>query len=71
MRILIINMSNIGDVVLTTGVLEGLRFKFPNSLIDVLVGERARDVFSADERVNEIIIYKKKAKLKEDRKSVV
>jgi heptosyltransferase-2 len=65
MRILVINLSNIGDVILTTGVLEGLRFKFPQSQIDVLVGERAKDVFSKDVRVNEVIIYKKNAKLKE------
>ncbi|MDP8215730.1 MAG: glycosyltransferase family 9 protein [Candidatus Kaelpia imicola] len=59
MKILIITLSNIGDAVLTTGVLEALKTKFPNLILDIAVDERAQSVFSCDERVNRIHLYKK------------
>ncbi len=61
MKILLITLSNIGDAILTTGVLDGLKKKFPDSDIDVVTGVMAGDVFSSDNRVNEVIIYDKKA----------
>jgi len=61
MKILLITLSNIGDAILTTGVLDGLKEKFPDSDIDVIAGVMAGDVFSSDNRVNEVIIYDKKA----------
>ncbi|MDP8253386.1 MAG: glycosyltransferase family 9 protein [Candidatus Kaelpia aquatica] len=59
MKILIITLSNIGDAVLTTGVLEALKAKFPNLVLDIVVDERAQGVFSCDDRVNRIHLYKK------------
>ena len=46
MRILVVTLSNIGDAVLTTAVLDALKYKFPQAVIDILAGERAKDVFT-------------------------
>lgn len=62
-KILIITLSNLGDVLLTTPVVYTLRKQFPNSRISVMVGPRAKEVFENDPFVNEIIIFDKKSKL--------
>ena len=59
MKILVITLSNIGDAVLTTGVIEALRAKFPKANLDLVVGDRAKDVFSHDNRIDKIYPYKK------------
>ncbi|MDP8233385.1 MAG: glycosyltransferase family 9 protein [Candidatus Saelkia tenebricola] len=61
MKILIMTLSNIGDAVLTTSVLECVKKKFPLSSVDILAAERAKPVFTSDPRINEIIIYNKKS----------
>ena len=59
MKILVITLSNIGDAVLTTGVIEALKAKFPKANLDLVVGGRAKDVFSHDNRIDKIYLYKK------------
>jgi heptosyltransferase-2 len=61
MKILIITVSNIGDCILTTGVLDGVLEKFSTSSVDILVGKRAQEVFSSDPRIRKIIPYDKNA----------
>lgn len=63
-KILVITLSNIGDAVLTTPVIAALRRVFPVAELAVLVGPRARDVFTHDRRVNEVIVYDKRAPLR-------
>ena len=58
-RILVINLSNIGDVVLTTPVIQLLRKNFPQAHLAVLVGPRAFSVFKSDPRIDKKIIYDK------------
>ncbi|MFC1698671.1 glycosyltransferase family 9 protein [Candidatus Omnitrophota bacterium] len=58
-RILIVNLSNIGDAVLTTPVVQSLRDNFPHAHLAVLVGPRAFGVFKSDRRINQKIIYDK------------
>ncbi len=65
MKILIIGVSNIGDCILTTGVVEAIYQKFPSAEIDVVVGQRAKGVFACDDRINQIIVYDKKARFSE------
>ncbi|HDI45977.1 MAG TPA: glycosyl transferase, partial [Candidatus Omnitrophica bacterium] len=65
MKILIIGVSNIGDCILTTGVVEGIYQKFPSAEIDVVVGQRAKGVFACDDRINQVIAYDKKARFSE------
>jgi len=45
-RILVITLSNIGDIVLTTPVLSVLRKRFPYAGIDVLGGPNGKEIFS-------------------------
>lgn len=59
-RILAITLSNVGDVILTTPVVETLLCEFPEALLDVMVGPRGREVFQEYKGLNDIIIYDKK-----------
>ncbi|MBN2097713.1 MAG: hypothetical protein JW714_04455, partial [Candidatus Omnitrophica bacterium] len=58
-KILVIGLSNIGDAVLTTPVIEELRRHFPQSQLAVLAGPRAFSVFRNDQRIDKKIIYDK------------
>ena len=59
-KILVINLSNIGDAVLTTPVIQALRENFPRAHLAVLVGPRAFAVFKNDRRIDNRIVYDKK-----------
>ena len=56
-NILIFSFSHIGDAVLSTAVMPPLQEHFPDSRISVLVGPKASEIFSGDDRFSEIIIY--------------
>lgn len=56
-RILLISLSNIGDAVLTTPVLEALHRQWPSAQITVLVGPRAVALFERDPRVARVRPY--------------
>jgi len=58
-RILLVSLSNIGDAVLTTPVLEGLHRRWPSAHITVLVGPRAVSLFERDPRVTQVWPYDK------------
>lgn len=58
-RILVITLSNVGDIILTTPVMRVLGREFPDSRIDVMVGPRGKDIFEKDPRVFKLIIYDK------------
>lgn len=58
-RILVISLSNLGDIILTTPVIATLRQEFPGSRIDVLVGAPGKEVFEKDRNVFKTIIYDK------------
>ncbi|MBI4313538.1 MAG: lipopolysaccharide heptosyltransferase II [Candidatus Omnitrophica bacterium] len=59
-RILLISLSNIGDAVLTTPVLEALHRRWPQAKLTLMVGPRAVPLFERDPRVSEIIPYEKR-----------
>lgn len=59
-KILVITLSNIGDVLLTTPVIYALRKGFPKSFISVMMGPRAKEIFESDPFVNEVRIFDKK-----------
>ena len=60
-RLLVITLSNIGDVVLTTPVLEALATYFPNTPIDLFADGRSAQLLSAAPYVGEIFLYNKRA----------
>ena len=61
MRILLISLTNIGDVVLTTPVLEALHHRYPTAQITMLVGPRPASLFEQDPRVAQVLPYDKTA----------
>lgn len=62
-RILVITLSNIGDVVLTLPVVGTLRQNFKYAAIDVVVGPRAKEIFEVDPRIEKMYVYDKAASL--------
>ncbi len=58
-RILVITLSNVGDIILTTPVIRTLAKEFPDARIDVMVGPRGKDIFEKDPRIFKLIIYDK------------
>ncbi|MCM8784197.1 MAG: lipopolysaccharide heptosyltransferase II [Candidatus Omnitrophica bacterium] len=64
-KILMISLSNIGDVILTTPVLEHLKENFPQALFDILVGPRGKEVLEKDRKISNLFFYNKKSSLKE------
>ncbi|NQU95890.1 MAG: glycosyltransferase family 9 protein [Candidatus Omnitrophica bacterium] len=60
-RILVITLSNLGDIILTTPVVEVLSKEFPKASLDVMVSPVGEDIFKSHRRVSECIIYDKKA----------
>ncbi len=64
-RILFITLSNIGDVIVTTPVLSILASKFPDAKITVVSGPRAQGVLQRSRKIDRLIIYNKKASLRQ------
>ncbi len=64
-NILVISLSNIGDVILTLPVVAVLREEFPGGNISILVGRRAYGAVKDNPEFSEVIIYDKSNTLKE------
>ena len=67
-RILVITLSNIGDIILTTPVIRALSKEFPGSRIDVMVGPNGKDIFDKDPRVFKLVVYDKHISIAEKRR---
>ncbi len=61
MNILVVTLSNFGDVILTTPVVMALVGKYPQARITVVVGPRARSVLQRSSDIHRIVVYDKKA----------
>ena len=62
--ILFITLSNLGDIILSTPVLEKLYDEFPGAAIDVITGSPGREIFSAHEGVRNVTFHPRGASLK-------
>jgi ADP-heptose:LPS heptosyltransferase len=62
-KILVVTLSNIGDVVLTFPVIGALRENFKDAAVDVVAGPRAAELFEADPRIGKMYVYDKSASL--------
>ena len=60
-RILLITLSNIGDVVLTTPVLERLHQRYPEAVIDILTDARASELLTHCPYRGDILLKDKRA----------
>ncbi|MBI5144514.1 MAG: glycosyltransferase family 9 protein, partial [Candidatus Omnitrophica bacterium] len=58
-RILVISLSNVGDIILTTPVIRALAKEFSTARIDVMVGPNGKEIFDHDPKVFKLIIYDK------------
>ncbi len=58
-RILLVSLSNIGDIVLTFPVFDSLRESFPKAEITVIVGPKGKDFFITNPHVFRTVIYEK------------
>lgn len=64
-KFLIVSLSNIGDVVLTTPVMTQVAAAYPGALITVVAGPKAASLLEPSRSVNRLVIYDKRASLKE------
>ncbi|MFH0985470.1 MAG: glycosyltransferase family 9 protein [Candidatus Omnitrophota bacterium] len=70
MNILVVTLSNFGDVILTTPVIMALVRKYPKARITVVVGPRARSVLQSSPEIHKIVIYDKRAPFREKLKFI-
>lgn len=59
MKILVIRLSSIGDVILTTPVLEELRLKFPRAQLDFVVMDKFKEAIRGNSNINNLIVFEK------------
>ena len=59
MKILIIRLSSIGDIILTTPVLEAIKNKYLNATLDFLVMDKFKDAISGNRHIDNLIVFKK------------
>jgi len=62
MKILVIHTAFIGDIVLSTPLIQRLKEMYPKSEIDYLTLPANKSVISNNPNLNEIILYDKKGK---------
>ncbi len=67
-RILVITLSNVGDIILTTPVIKTLKKEFPGARLDVMVGPQGKEIFEKDPAVFKLIIYDKHLPIAEKRR---
>lgn len=58
-KILLISLSNLGDVILTTPVFQKLREEFPDAAVDVVIGPAGKELFEGCPSVRDIIVSEK------------
>ena len=60
-HILVITLSNLGDVIMTTPVIMALATRFPSAKLTVLVGPKARALFDKSPHLHQVVVYDKNA----------
>ncbi|HRY15240.1 MAG: glycosyltransferase family 9 protein [Candidatus Competibacteraceae bacterium] len=60
-HILVITLSNLGDVIMTTPVIMALAARFPSARLTVLVGPKARALLDKSPQIHQVVVYDKKA----------
>ncbi len=63
MKILVIELSNLGDAILTYPALSALWERYPGAKMHVLAGPRALPLFDADPRIRRLWLWEKRAPL--------
>jgi ADP-heptose:LPS heptosyltransferase len=60
-HILVITLSNLGDVIMTTPVIMALATRFPSAKLTVLVGPKARALLDKSPHIHQVVVYDKNA----------
>lgn len=63
--ILFLTLSNLGDIILTTPVLEKLHDEFPEAKVDVVTGPPGEAIFKAHPAVRSVVVRKRRQKILE------
>jgi len=64
-RILVITLSNIGDVILTLPVMDILKRDFPDSELSIIVGPKAQALLEGSPVFQQVFVYRKQESLRE------
>jgi len=67
-RILLITLTNVGDIILTTPVIAALHKAFPDARLDVMVGPLGKSIFVNHPNVFKVIIYDKHISISEKKR---
>ena len=59
LKILVIRLSSIGDIILTTPVLEAIKNKYLNATLDFLVMDKFKDAISGNRYIDNLIVFEK------------
>ncbi|MGM0509271.1 MAG: glycosyltransferase family 9 protein [Fusobacteriota bacterium] len=59
MNILVIRFSSIGDIILTTPILEAIKKKYPDSRLDFLTFHKYKETVMGNKNINNLILFKK------------
>jgi len=59
LKILVIRLSSIGDIILTTPVLEAIKDKYPDAILDFLVMDKFKDAISGNRYIDNLIVFEK------------
>jgi len=59
MNILVIKFRNIGDVLLTSPLLNNLKYSYPSAKIDVAINQGTEAVLSQNPNINKLIVYRR------------
>lgn len=66
-KILVVTLSNLGDVVLTLPVIDSLLQAHPNAKLHIIVGSQSAVVFQDDPRIEKVIAYDKRGPFSDKR----
>ena len=58
-KILVISLSNIGDVILTCPVIDALLHRFPLSEVSVVVGPKVKGLFDGNPHIKDVYVFDK------------
>ena len=58
-KILIIRLSSIGDIILTTPLIRGVRSAFPEAKIDFAVKQQFKDLVDHNQHLNQVLVFDK------------
>lgn len=59
-KILLISLSNIGDIILTFPVLDVLKNDFPNASLAIVIGQKGSSLFKGNTHVDKLYIFNKR-----------